>query len=74
MMNEGTSRRFNLGISPFFDRARPSERRHAGDDSYLATDKMRALAREAVQKSQVLLKNEDGLLPLSKDANILVVM
>ena len=30
----------------------------------------RALAREAVRKSQVLLKNENALLPLSKDAKI----
>jgi beta-glucosidase len=44
------------------------------DNSLLETvgsAKHRAIAREAVQKSQVLLKN-DGLLPLSKDKNYLV--
>ena len=35
------------------------------------SDEHRAIAREAVQKSQVLLKN-DGMLPLAKDQNYLV--
>ncbi|WP_456278780.1 glycoside hydrolase family 3 protein [Bacillus sp. AK128] len=33
----------------------------------------RALAREAVRKSQVLLKNENDTLPLSKESDIVVV-
>jgi len=44
------------------------------DDSFIdkvGSNEHRAIAREAVQKSQVLLKN-DGLLPLSKDKNYLV--
>ncbi len=56
-----------------FSKPKPSLRLDAGDDSKLATAEMRALAREAVQKSLVLLKDNDSLLPLSKDANILVV-
>lgn len=59
--------------SGLFEKPQPSERIDAGDDSQLATDEMRALAREAVQKSLVLLKNEANVLPLSKSANILVV-
>lgn len=55
-----------------FDNRAPSERPNAGDTDALASDEMRALAREAVRKSQVLLKNQNGVLPLSKDANILV--
>ena len=56
-----------------FTKPKPSLRLDAGDDSKLATADMRALAREAVQKSLVLLKNNDAVLPLSKNANILVV-
>ncbi|EAR09961.1 glycoside hydrolase family 3 C-terminal domain-containing protein, partial [Reinekea blandensis] len=56
-----------------FDKPKPSLRLDAGDDSKLATDEMRALAREAVQKSLVLLKDNADLLPLSDDAAILVV-
>jgi len=55
-----------------FDQPKPSERKHAGDWSLLAAPEHRAIAREAVRKSLVLLKNENGLLPLSADANVLV--
>ncbi|MBU2864303.1 exo 1,3/1,4-beta-D-glucan glucohydrolase [Reinekea forsetii] len=62
--------KFRAGL---FEKPKPSARLDAGNDSKLATPKMRALARKAVQKSLVLLKNNDATLPLSKDANILVV-
>jgi len=55
-----------------FDIPRPSERKHAGDWSLLAAPEHRAIAREAVRKSLVLLKNENGLLPLPANANVLV--
>ncbi|MEE9167923.1 MAG: glycoside hydrolase family 3 N-terminal domain-containing protein [Candidatus Neomarinimicrobiota bacterium] len=35
----------------------------------VGSDEHRALARESVRESIVLLKNDDGLLPLSKDLN-----
>ncbi len=50
---------------------RPSERGVAGQYNLLASPEHRALAREAVAKSQVLLKN-NGVLPLKAGANVLV--
>ena len=47
-----------------WDKPMPSERSLAGDDSVLGSDEHRALAREAVSKSLVLLKNNDSVLPL----------
>ncbi|SDK62343.1 glycoside hydrolase family 3 protein [Microbulbifer yueqingensis] len=44
----------------------------AGKDGILGSDEHRALAREAVRKSLVLLKNNDQLLPLKPTQNILV--
>ena len=53
------------------DAKRPSERPNAGDYAKLGMAEHRAIAREAVAKSQVLLKN-NGVLPLKAGANILV--
>jgi beta-glucosidase len=55
-----------------FNAPRPSERKHGGDWNLLAAPEHRAIAREAVRKSLVLLKNENGLLPLSASSNVLV--
>jgi beta-glucosidase len=54
------------------DAPRPSERKNAGNWELLAAPAHRAIAREAVRKSLVLLKNENKLLPLSANANVLV--
>jgi beta-glucosidase len=43
------------------------------DDAVIGSAAHRALAREAVQKSLVLLKNDGGLLPLAPGEHILVV-
>lgn len=50
---------------------KPSLRPHGGNFALLGSTKHRALAREAVAKSQVLLKN-NSLLPLAAGARILV--
>ncbi len=54
-----------------FERPRPADR-HWSKLAILGAPEHRAIAREAVRKSLVLLKNEGGLLPLSRDAKLLV--
>lgn len=54
------------------DRVRPSERKYAGDRSVLGAPEHRAVAREAVRKSLVLLKNDGNILPLTPGARVLV--
>ena len=55
-----------------FDEGLPSSRPHAGDPRSLGSATHRAIAREAVRKSLVLLKNDAGLLPLNPTKRILV--
>lgn len=50
--------------------AAPAASRHAGKDEAMQA---RELARRAVRESLVLLKNERGLLPLSRSQRLLVV-
>ena len=47
-----------------WEKPMPSKRSLAGDDKALGAEAHRALAREAVSKSLVLLKNNNGVLPL----------
>jgi beta-glucosidase len=54
-----------------FDKPQPSARELGGRWEMLGSPDHRALAREAVRKSLVLLSN-DGVLPLAPSANILV--
>lgn len=51
---------------------RPSEREYAGRFDLLGSAEHRAVAREAVRKSLVLLKNEARVLPLDPRKRILV--
>ena len=46
---------------------------NAGDESQLGLDKHRAVARQAVRESMVLLKNNNQTLPLDASSTILVV-
>jgi len=52
---------------------KPSARPLAGDKELLGSDAHRQLARRAVRQSLVLLKNNDGLLPLDPSKTYLLV-
>lgn len=54
-----------------FDKPRPSQRKWSNDASF-GSHENREIAREAVRKSLVLLKNDNDILPLSKQAKIVV--
>lgn len=55
-----------------FEAGKPSSRPYGGRFELLGSKEHRALAREAVRESLVLLKNAGGLLPLKPEATILV--
>ncbi len=54
------------------NRPKPKHRLKSLDDSVLGCQRHRDLAREAVRKSLVLLKNSDNLLPLNRNARIAI--
>ncbi|MEU4441705.1 exo 1,3/1,4-beta-D-glucan glucohydrolase [Actinosynnema sp. NPDC050801] len=56
--------------SGVLDGEKPSQREHAGSADALEA---RKLARQAVRESQVLLKNDNRVLPLSPRSKVLVV-
>jgi beta-glucosidase len=61
--------KFRLGL---FDAGPPSKRPYAGQFALLGNTEHRAVAREAVRKSLILLKNENGVLPIKPGAHVLV--
>ena len=61
--------KFRAGI---FDAVKPSERPYAGEYAQLSSPEHKAIARQAVRESLVLLKNSGSVLPLKPGANILV--
>ena len=61
--------KFRAGV---FDAGPPSKRTLAGDFKMLASPEERALARDAVRQTLVLLKNNGGLLPLASNKHVLV--
>jgi beta-glucosidase len=60
-------------LSGMFERLPPLARPGANQFDVLGSAAHRALAREAVRKSLVLLKNEHGVLPLKPTSHVLVV-
>ncbi len=55
-----------------FDRGKPSARPLAGNMELLGSPENRLVAQQAVRESLVLLKNNDGLLPLERKQTVLV--
>ena len=72
-LDEAVSRILRVKMrAGIFDAGRPSSRKYAGNFDLLGAPAHRSVAREAVRKSLVLLKNDAGALPISPAANILV--
>jgi beta-glucosidase len=59
-------------VAGLFGKAPPSERPETRDPSVIGSAAHRALAREAVRESLVLLKNNGRVLPLEPRAHVLV--
>lgn len=59
--------------SGIFEKGAPSKRQNAGDTRLLSLPENKAIARQAVRESMVLLKNNDQILPLNASKNILVI-
>ena len=58
--------------SGLFEAGRPSTRAPAGQFDLLGSPEHRAVARQAVRESLVLLKNANGVLPLKPNMRVLV--
>ena len=72
-LNDAVRRILRVKIrSGLFEVGKPSTRPYAGQFTELGKPKHRAVARQAVRESLVLLKNNNKLLPLSPSSKILV--
>jgi beta-glucosidase len=71
-INDAVSRIIRVKLKSGLFQASPATGPHPSPEA-LHSPQMRALAREAVRKSLVLLKNDHSLLPLRRSGRILVV-
>ncbi|MEP2790156.1 MAG: exo 1,3/1,4-beta-D-glucan glucohydrolase [Kangiellaceae bacterium] len=55
-----------------FDKPSPANRMYSGKTEIIGSEVHRKIARQAVRESLVLLKNKQGVLPISPTKNILV--
>ncbi len=72
-LDEAVARILRVKIrAGLLDAPRPSQRPYAGEFERLGSPEHRAIAREAVRRSMVLLKNEGGVLPIAGSSRVLV--
>lgn len=72
-LDEAVSRILRVKLrAGLFDAGLPSKRPFAGKFELLGSAEHKAIAREAVRKSLVLLKNNNQLLPLKANSKVLV--
>jgi beta-glucosidase len=71
-IDDAVSRILRVKLKSGLFNASPSTGPHPNPDA-LNSPAVRGLAREAVRKSLVLLKNDGGVLPLKRDGKILIV-
>lgn len=72
-LNDAVARVLRVKLrSGLFEAGRPSSRAYAGQWDKLGSAAHRAIARQAVQQSLVLLKNQGGVLPLKSGVQLLI--
>lgn len=72
-LNDAVTRILRVKIrAGIFDKPSPAERPHANKNQLIGSKEHRDVAREAVRKSLVLLKNEGHILPLSGKQHYLI--
>ncbi|HVZ98857.1 MAG TPA: exo 1,3/1,4-beta-D-glucan glucohydrolase [Caulobacterales bacterium] len=72
-LDEAVSRILRVKLrAGLFEAGRPSQRPYGGQFNMLGSPEHRAVARQAVRESLVLLKNDNQILPLAARANVLV--